>query len=104
MPIDPDAVGSKSDPVEVSWGSKDALLYAVGTLVVAFGFKKRKTYTIDRKLKKKEGASLAPPPAFLPSFGLLGASFFWQYFFRGLYGGQILAFPEIEPHRDERSP
>lgn len=30
MPLNPDAVGSKSDPVEVSWTSKDALIYAVG--------------------------------------------------------------------------
>jgi acyl dehydratase len=30
MPINPDAVGSKSDPIEVSWDSKDCLLYAVG--------------------------------------------------------------------------
>ena len=30
MPINPDAVGATSDPVEVSWTSKDALLYAVG--------------------------------------------------------------------------
>jgi acyl dehydratase len=30
MPIHPDAVGSKGEPVEVSWTSKDALLYAVG--------------------------------------------------------------------------
>ena len=30
MPLNPDAVGSKSEPVEVSWTSKDALLYAVG--------------------------------------------------------------------------
>jgi acyl dehydratase len=30
MPINPDAVGSTSEPVEVSWTSKDALLYAVG--------------------------------------------------------------------------
>ena len=30
MPINPDAIGSKSEPVEVSWNSKDALLYAVG--------------------------------------------------------------------------
>jgi len=30
MPINPDAVGSASDPVEASWNSKDALLYAVG--------------------------------------------------------------------------
>ena len=30
MPVNPDAVGSKSDPIEVSWDSKDCLLYAVG--------------------------------------------------------------------------
>ena len=30
MPINPDAVGSTSEPIEASWNSKDALLYAVG--------------------------------------------------------------------------
>jgi acyl dehydratase len=30
MPLNPDALGATSDPVEVSWTSKDALLYAVG--------------------------------------------------------------------------
>ncbi len=30
MPINPDAVGSKSEPSRHSWTSKDALLYAVG--------------------------------------------------------------------------
>jgi len=30
MPLDPSAVGSKGEPVETSWNSKDALLYAVG--------------------------------------------------------------------------
>ena len=30
MPINPDAVGTTSEPAEVSWTSKDALLYAVG--------------------------------------------------------------------------
>ncbi len=30
MPINPDAVGSRGDPVEHSWASKDCLLYAVG--------------------------------------------------------------------------
>ncbi|NND75433.1 MAG: enoyl-CoA hydratase [Ilumatobacter sp.] len=30
MPLNPDAVGTTSDPIEVSWTSKDALLYAVG--------------------------------------------------------------------------
>jgi acyl dehydratase len=29
VPLNPDAVGSQSEPVEVSWTSKDALLYAV---------------------------------------------------------------------------
>ncbi len=30
MPLNPDAVGSKGDPIDVSWNSKDCLLYAVG--------------------------------------------------------------------------
>lgn len=30
MPINPEAVGTTSDPVEYSWTSKDCLLYAVG--------------------------------------------------------------------------
>ena len=30
MPLNPDAVGTKGEPVDISWTSKDALLYAVG--------------------------------------------------------------------------
>ena len=30
MPLNPDAVGDESEPIETSWTSKDALLYAVG--------------------------------------------------------------------------
>ncbi len=30
MPMNPEAIGSKSDPAEGSWNSKDALMYAVG--------------------------------------------------------------------------
>ena len=30
MALNPDALGSTSDPLEISWDSKDALLYAVG--------------------------------------------------------------------------
>ncbi len=30
MPINPDAVGSRSDPARRTWGSKDCLIYAVG--------------------------------------------------------------------------
>jgi hypothetical protein len=32
MPINPDAVGTESEPVETSWTSKDCLLYAVGVV------------------------------------------------------------------------
>lgn len=30
MALNPDAIGTTSEPIEVDWGSKDALLYAVG--------------------------------------------------------------------------
>ena len=30
MPLNPDAVGSKSQPGEKHWDSKDAILYALG--------------------------------------------------------------------------
>ena len=30
MPVNPDAVGATSEPIEVGWTSKDALIYAVG--------------------------------------------------------------------------
>ena len=30
MPLNPNAVGSKTEPIDVSWDSKDCLLYAVG--------------------------------------------------------------------------
>lgn len=30
MPLNPDAVGSTGEPIEVTWNSKDCLLYAVG--------------------------------------------------------------------------
>src|SRR3546814_4603453 len=30
MPINPDAVGSKSDPIRHRWSSKDAMIYALG--------------------------------------------------------------------------
>ncbi len=36
---------------------------------------------------------LRKAPRLIPLITAIGASFFWQYFFRGLYGGQIVAFP-----------
>jgi len=32
-------------------------------------------------------------PRLVPLITAIGASFFWQYFFRGLYGGEIIPFP-----------
>ena len=37
MPINPDAVGTKSDPVRRKWDSKDALIYALGVGAGATG-------------------------------------------------------------------
>jgi branched-chain amino acid transport system permease protein len=35
-------------------------------------------------------------PRLVPLITAIGASFFWQYFFRGLYGSGITAFPTID--------
>ena len=35
-------------------------------------------------------------PRLVPLITAIGASFFWQYFFRGLYGSNIIPFPELE--------
>jgi branched-chain amino acid transport system permease protein len=40
---------------------------------------------------------LRDAPRLVPQITAIGASFFWQYFFRGLYGGQVVPFPEVEP-------
>ncbi len=36
---------------------------------------------------------LRKAPRLVPLITAIGASFFWQYFFRGLYGGSIIPFP-----------
>jgi branched-chain amino acid transport system permease protein len=35
-------------------------------------------------------------PRLVPLITAIGASFFWQYYFRGLYGSGITAFPTVE--------
>jgi branched-chain amino acid transport system permease protein len=40
---------------------------------------------------------LRKAPRLIPLITAIGASFFWQYFFFGLYGGQVVPFPEVEP-------
>lgn len=39
---------------------------------------------------------LRKAPRLVPLITAIGASFFWQYFFRGLYGSEVKAFPQIE--------
>jgi branched-chain amino acid transport system permease protein len=39
---------------------------------------------------------LRKAPRLVPLITAIGASFFWQYFFRGLYGSQVTPFPQIE--------
>lgn len=36
---------------------------------------------------------LRKAPRLVPLITAIGASFFWQYFFRGLYGSQVIPFP-----------
>lgn len=35
-------------------------------------------------------------PRLVPLITAIGASFFWQYFFRGLYGSSLVPFPQFE--------
>lgn len=35
-------------------------------------------------------------PRLVPLITAIGASFFWQYFFRGLFGSSLVPFPELE--------
>ena len=52
MPINPDAVGTKSGPTEQSWKSKDCLLYAlgVGAGVGELSFTTENTNGVDQQV------------------------------------------------------
>lgn len=39
---------------------------------------------------------LRKAPRLVPLITAIGASFFWQYFFRGLFGSKVIPFPQIE--------
>jgi len=39
---------------------------------------------------------LRKAPRLVPLITAIGASFFWQYFFRGLFGSEVKPFPQIE--------
>ncbi len=42
---------------------------------------------------------LRKAPRLVPLITAIGASFFWQYFFRGLFGSKVIPFPQIEALR-----
>ena len=39
---------------------------------------------------------LRKAPRLIPLITAIGASFFWQYFFRGMFGSKVIAFPQIQ--------
>jgi branched-chain amino acid transport system permease protein len=39
---------------------------------------------------------LRKAPRLVPLITAIGASFFWQYFFRGLFGSEVKSFPQID--------
>ena len=39
---------------------------------------------------------LRKAPRLIPLITAIGASFFWQYFFRGLFGSRVIPFPQIQ--------
>lgn len=39
---------------------------------------------------------LRKAPRLVPLITAIGASFFWQYFFRGLFGSKVISFPQID--------
>jgi len=39
---------------------------------------------------------LRKAPRLIPLITAIGASFFWQYFFRGLFGSRVISFPQIQ--------
>jgi branched-chain amino acid transport system permease protein len=60
----------------------------VGAMLVAVGIALLTERIAYRPLRKA--------PRLVPLITAIGASFFWQYFFRGLYGGEIVPFPVPE--------
>lgn len=60
----------------------------IGAMIVSVGIALLTERIAYRPLRKA--------PRLVPLITAIGASFFWQYFFRGLYGGEIVPFPVPE--------
>src|ERR1700735_270941 len=66
MPLNPDAVGSTSDPVTRSWDSKDALLYALG---VGAGALDPTGFELDLTTENSDGVTQRVLPTFTTIVG-----------------------------------
>ena len=66
MALNPDAVGSTSEPVERSWTSKDALLYALG---VGAGSLDPTGFELDLTTENSQGVTQRVLPTFTTIVG-----------------------------------
>lgn len=64
------------------------LIIALVAVVVSVGVALLTERVAYRPLRKA--------PRLVPLITAIGASFFWQYFFSGLFGSEVKAFPQIE--------
>ena len=64
------------------------LLIAIVAILVSVGIALLTERVAYRPLRKA--------PRLVPLITAIGASFFWQYFFRGLYGSEVKSFPQFE--------
>lgn len=72
MPIDPSTVGTTTDPVTVTWGSKDSLLYAlgIGAGVDELAYTTENSKGIEQRAYPTQAVTLAGPnPAALGMIG-----------------------------------
>src|SRR5580700_8221473 len=72
MGLNLDAVGSTSDPVERSWDSKDALLYALG---VGAGALDPTGFELDFTTENSDGVTQRVLPTFVTIIGQGGGAF-----------------------------
>jgi branched-chain amino acid transport system permease protein len=63
-------------------------LIALTAIIVSVGIALLTERVAYRPLRKA--------PRLVPLITAIGASFFWQYFFRGLYGSEVKPFPQVE--------
>jgi acyl dehydratase len=72
MPLNLDAVGTKGEPTERSWSSKDALLYAVG---VGAGASDPTGFELDFTTENSDGVTQRVLPTFVTIVGQGGGAF-----------------------------